>query len=314
MFDTKLDKIPDPFFRCVANRLCRSVGDETSQMLICINCNISAHLFCNEYLQPQNPVEELHVIALKDLSKEGKLRWKKIPASEKNNVVFCILCQAKIKAVKVFASAAKLVEKESKRKVKEDSKRKSIDKPSSTKKPCIPKASAHIIRELCCVAAFQAQLILFTKVDKTKKVQRWALIEEYFHGNEKKGIVGVCTQLVNGEGPFCALYNLVEGEHTVELVLEPSCCGKDTALSYVFGTNFSVADIATFGSNNKLMQGRAIWDMVLNVLWLMKKALSLVPKLSPRIVSLIRIVLWSDMHRERTKEVSSNISTKVCIL
>ncbi len=74
MFDTKLDKIPDPFFCCPANRLCCSVSNETSQMLICINCNISAHLFCAEYLQFQNPVEELHVIALKDLSKEGKLQ------------------------------------------------------------------------------------------------------------------------------------------------------------------------------------------------------------------------------------------------
>jgi hypothetical protein len=113
---------------------------------------------------------------------------EKIPTIKKNNVVFCILCQAKIKAVKVSASAAKLAEKESKRKEKEDSKRKSIDKLSSAKKPCSAKASAHIIRELRRVAAFQAQLILFTKVDKTKKLQRWALIEEYFHGNEKRGL------------------------------------------------------------------------------------------------------------------------------
>ena len=110
---------------------------------------------------------------------------EKSPASEKNNAVFCILCQAKIKAVKVFAYAAKFVEKESKRKEKEDSKHKSIDKPSSAKKPCLTKASAHIIRELCRVAAFQAQLNLFMKVDKTKTLQRWALIEEYFHGNKK---------------------------------------------------------------------------------------------------------------------------------
>ena len=74
----------------------------------------------------------------------------------------------------------------------------------------------------------------------------------------KKGIVGVCTQLINGEGPFRALYNLVEGEHTVELVLKPLSCGKVTALSYVSGINFSVADIVTFGSNNKLMQGHDI--------------------------------------------------------
>jgi hypothetical protein len=49
--------------------------------------------------------------------------------------------------------------------------------------------------------------------------------------------VGVCTQLINGEGPFCAIYNLVEGEHTVELVLKPLCCGKDTALTFVSGIN-----------------------------------------------------------------------------
>ena len=36
MFDPEQDKLPDPFFRCAANRLCRSVGNETSQMLICI--------------------------------------------------------------------------------------------------------------------------------------------------------------------------------------------------------------------------------------------------------------------------------------
>jgi hypothetical protein len=236
-------------------------------MLICINCNISAHLFCAEYLQFQNPVEELHAIAVKDLSKEGKSRWKKTPPSEKNNDVFCILCQAKIKAVKVSASAAKLAAMDSKRKEKEDAKkRKSMNKPSSAKKSCTPKASAHIIWELCHVAAFQAQLILFTKVDKTQKMQRWDLIKEYFHGNEKQGILGVCSQLINGDGPFRALYKLVEGKHTLELLLKPSCCGNDTASSFVSGTNFTVADIATFGRNNKLMQGRAIWDMGLNVL------------------------------------------------
>ena len=50
--------------------------------------------------------------------------------------------------------------------------------------------------------------------------------------------MGVCTQLITGDGPFRALYNLVEGEHTVELVLKQLCCGKDTASSYVSGINF----------------------------------------------------------------------------
>ena len=100
MFDIELDKIDDPFFRCTANRLCQSVGDETSQILICINCNISAHLFWAEYLQFQNPVEELHVIALEDLSKEGKSRWKKTPVIEKNDVVFAFFVRQKSKQLR----------------------------------------------------------------------------------------------------------------------------------------------------------------------------------------------------------------------
>ena len=33
-------------------------------------------------------------------------------------------------------------------------------------------------------------------------------------------------QLIVGAGAFCALYNIIECEHTVELVLKPLCCGK----------------------------------------------------------------------------------------
>jgi hypothetical protein len=92
------------------------------------------------------------------------------------------------KSKKVSTYAVKLAEKESKCNEKEDCKCKSINKPSSAKKPCSTKASAHIIRELRRVAAFQAQLIIFKNVDKTKKLQRWALIEDYFHGNKKRGL------------------------------------------------------------------------------------------------------------------------------
>jgi hypothetical protein len=60
MFDTVVQGIiDDPYFRCAANRLCLSVGNQTSQMCICINCNIPAHLFWAEYLMEQSPVEDL---------------------------------------------------------------------------------------------------------------------------------------------------------------------------------------------------------------------------------------------------------------
>ena len=179
--------------------------------------------------------------------------------------------------------AMKLANKESKRQEKENQQQ-LIDNPSSATKPRSTKASATIIQELRHIATFQAQLFIFTKVDNTKELPRCALIEDYFHGIKKKCIEGVCIQLVNGKGPFCALYNLVEDEHTVELVLKLSCCGKETSSSYVVGVHFTVKDTATFGLNNKKMNRCALWDMGLNVLQSMKKALSLVPKLLPRII------------------------------
>ncbi len=47
-----------------------------TKLLKCLFASIAIYLptfFCAEYLQFQNPVEELHVIAIKDLTKEGKL-------------------------------------------------------------------------------------------------------------------------------------------------------------------------------------------------------------------------------------------------
>jgi hypothetical protein len=37
--------------------------------------------------------------------------------------------------------------------------------------------------------------------------------------------------LLEGEGPFAALYNITEGEFDRELVLKASCYGKDTSSS-----------------------------------------------------------------------------------
>jgi hypothetical protein len=148
MFDTDAQGIvDDPYFRCAANRLCRSVGDQTSQMCICIDCNIPAHLFCAEYLMEQNPVEDLYHITVKDLTKEGVKRLKKTPVGEKQNIMFCIFCQAKVKAVKVLAQAMKVAEKESKRKS-------AGNRSAAKKKPKCMKAPVAIIRELRCLDAF----------------------------------------------------------------------------------------------------------------------------------------------------------------
>ena len=66
--------LDDLYFCCMANRLCQSVGDQTLQMCICINRNVSAHLVCAEHCMEQNPAKELYVMSVKDLTKEGKVQ------------------------------------------------------------------------------------------------------------------------------------------------------------------------------------------------------------------------------------------------
>jgi hypothetical protein len=250
------------------------MGDQTSQFLMCINCNEPVHLFCAEYLIDQMPVaEETSYISVKDFTKEGKARWKKTSSADKDDVAFCILCSAKMKAVKVSIEAKKLAKRQLA----------SSGKAAPKKKMKSTKASTRIIRELRRLAAFQAQLYIFTKVEKTKADLRYSLIEEQFHGCTRKRIKGACAQLIEGTGAFRLLYEMKEGESNVELVLKTSCCGKETSSSYVAGVHFTEDDIRTFGHKKKV-NGRALWAMGLTVLRSMKKALSIVPKLSPRIV------------------------------
>jgi len=147
---------------------------------------------------------------------EGAL--EETSSDEKDNVAFCILCSVKMKAVKVSAEAKKLAKRQLA----------SSGKATPKKKMKYTKATTGIIRELRRLAAFQAQLYMFTKVEKTKADLRYSLIEEQFHGCPRKHIKGACAQLIEGSGAFRLLYKIKEGEHNVVLVLKPSCCGKET--------------------------------------------------------------------------------------
>jgi hypothetical protein len=120
------------------------------------------------------------------------------------------------------------------------------------------------------------------KVEKIKADVEFALIEEHVYGNVLKCIKGACAQLIEGECAFSALYTVTEGEYTRELVLKASCCGKDTISSYVAGVHFTLKDLVTFGVK-KRVKGRQIWAIGLTVMHSIKKALSMVPKLSPSI-------------------------------
>jgi len=159
-----------------------------------------------------------------------------------------------MKAVKVSVEANKLAKHQA-----------SLGKSAPKKKMKPTRATTGIIREMRRLAAFQAQLYIFTKVEKVKADLRYSLIEEQFHGCMKKRIKGACSQLIEGTGAFRLLYNVREGENDVELVLKPACCGKDTSTNFIAGVHFTEDDIRTFGRNKKV-NGRALWAMGLAVL------------------------------------------------
>ncbi len=69
----------------------------------------------------------------------------------------------------------------------------------------------------------------------------------------------------------------------VERTLKQSCCGKDTSAMLVAGVDFTVEMLYNF-SKNKQYTGLSIWALAMTVLCLLKKAISLVPKLTPTIV------------------------------
>jgi len=250
-----------------------------------VNCNELAHHFCAEYWSEQNPVEPHLVITVKDLSKGGKLRLKNTPSAQKCDVMFCILCESRWKAIKVSA-AAKIAANKSKRRPIEQSSTPSEQRaPTKKKRASATTAPVAVIRELRRVAAFYSQVYIFTKVEKAKANLRFALIEEHFYGNPQKRIKGACEMLLDGEGPFAALYNVVEGDFDRELVLKASCCGKATSSSYVAGVHFTVDDLYTFGVDKKV-KGLQLWLMGTTVMRSVKKAISIVPKLVPSICSI----------------------------
>ncbi len=138
-------------------------------------------------------------------------------------------------------------------------------------------------------------------VDKTSEKAKHAAIEEVFYGNVNKNVIGACQQLVEGDHAFANLFNSYEGDDGNERCLKSSCCGQDTMSNYVAGRDFTAAMLQTF-SNGKLFQGRTIWKMADLVLASLKKALSLVPQLSPKFVMInttCRVVGYASRENEQ---------------
>ncbi len=79
--------------------------------------------------------------------------------------------------------------------------------------------------------------------------------------------------------------SLLLKEDGMELTLKPSCCGVNMSANYVAGVHFTASHIDTYATGKRFSE-RSIWLMADLVLSSIKKALSLVPKLSPKIVNI----------------------------
>ena len=250
---------------CAASQLCRDPNNDTDDYRFCLNCNVEAHLICTEQMNFQTPALDKFVITHHDFSFGGKERLKKTPRQHRHQVVFCLMCKARMLQKKIHPT-------------------KNLESAPRKKKGKFG-PPAVLLRNLRKLAAYHCQTIVFTTVDKTSEKAKHAAIEEAFYGNVSKNIIGACQQLVDGDHAFALLYNTNEGDDGNVLCLKSSCCGEDTSSFYVAGRDFTAKCLETF-SNGKPFQGRAIWKMADTVLASLKKALSLVPQLSPKIVNI----------------------------
>ncbi len=114
---------------------------------------------------------------------------------------------------------------------------------------------------------------------------KFGFIEELFFGNPGKNIKDACKQVIDGNHAIARLHHKHDGEDGMEMMLKPSCCGVDTTANYVAGGRFTALHIYAYATG-KCFSGRSIWMMADSVLSLIKKALLLVPKLSPKIVNI----------------------------
>ena len=145
--------------------------------------------------------------------------------------------------------------------------------------------SAVILRGLRKLAAYHCQVQIYTTYNKVTDKLKFGFIKELFFGNPGKNIKGACEQVIDGNHAFSCLYHKLKGEDGMELTLKLSCCGVNMSANYMAGVHFTALHIYTFATG-KCFSGRSILLMADSMLSLIKKALSLVLKLSPKIVNI----------------------------
>jgi hypothetical protein len=148
--------VNNPHFVCAAAHLCRSVGNQTSMMSLCINCNQSAHHFApsiwTSNIQSKNP-SLLQLKISRRRVRSASTRKCLIP----KNVMSCSVYFASIGGKQLrYQLRLRLLLRLLRR----------IKTATLKRKKKLTTASVAVIRELRRVAAFYSQVYIFTKVEK----------------------------------------------------------------------------------------------------------------------------------------------------
>jgi len=125
---------------------------------------VEAHLICTEQMNFLTPALDKFVINHRDFSFGGKERYRKTPHAHRDQVVFCLLCKARMLQKKIYPT-------------------KKLGGISAPRKKGKIGPPAVLLRNLRKLAAYHCQTIIFTTVDKTSEKAKHAAIEEAFYGN-----------------------------------------------------------------------------------------------------------------------------------
>lgn len=249
--------------RCAALEFCvMPKGDLQSivSTCVCINCNFTTHIECADHLFVQKPRKDGPIDYRGNLSIDGKARlvnWR----GDRDDIMICLSCISNIKTrLQGKAGGAPL---------------------KRPKKQTYEKFVKNIVSELRGLAIVHAMSYVFGGEAKTNLVKQQEL-RDLFYGTDK--IKSMAEQLIDGDGPFHHLYEMIDGPNGAERTLKHEFYRSMGTMSLVVGRDIKLSEIVAMSNGAKPRASSTLWTCGMNILKSVKKAMSLVPRLSPKMI------------------------------
>jgi hypothetical protein len=149
------------------------------------------------------------------------------------------------------------------------------------KKQTYEKFVKNIVSELRGLAIVHAMSYVFGGEAKTNQVKQQEL-RDLFYVTDK--IKSMAEQLIDGDGPFHHLYEMIDGPNGAEWTLKHEFYRSMGTMSLVVGRDIKLSEIVAMSNGAKPRASSTLWTCGMNILKSVKKAMSLVPRLSPKMI------------------------------